>query len=100
VAIGEEDAIRWITANPAWALGLDHRMGTLEAGKDADVVLWSMNPFSVYAVAEKVWIDGAQVYQRGAPRWSDFELGQPLVSPAPPAGPMLIPTTPEKGGTP
>lgn len=74
--VSEEEAIRWVTMNPAWALGIDHRVGSLEPGKDADVVIWSKSPFSVYAVAEKVWIDGALTYERGKPHWSDFELGQ------------------------
>jgi imidazolonepropionase-like amidohydrolase len=85
VSLSEEDAIRWITANPAWALGIADRVGTLEVGKDADVVLWDKNPFSVYASAEEVWIDGTSVYakaRRGAP-WSDFELGQDTGRPAP-----------------
>jgi imidazolonepropionase-like amidohydrolase len=78
IAVTEEDAIRWVTANPAWALGVGDRTGTLEVGKDADVVLWDKNPFSVYASAEKVWIDGVMVVDRKAeaPPWSDFELGQ------------------------
>jgi imidazolonepropionase-like amidohydrolase len=78
IALSEEDAIRWLTANPAWALGIADRVGTLEVGKDADVVLWDQNPLSVYASAEEVFIDGSSVYQRGKPKapWSDFELGQ------------------------
>jgi imidazolonepropionase-like amidohydrolase len=87
----EEEALRWVTQNPAWALGVDHRMGSLEPGKDADVVLWNRNPFSVYALAEKVWIDGALVYERGKARWSDFELGH---DPPPPPlfpGPAGVP---------
>ncbi len=78
IAVSEEDAIRWITLNAAWAIGLDDRIGSLEAGKNADVVLWSANPFSVYARAEKVWIDGAMRYDRldASERWrTDFELG-------------------------
>jgi imidazolonepropionase-like amidohydrolase len=74
----DEDAIRWITANPAWALGLESEIGTLEAGKNADVVLWSAHPLSVYARAEKVWVDGAMLFDRLDPaqRWrTDFELG-------------------------
>jgi imidazolonepropionase-like amidohydrolase len=74
ISLTEADAIRWITLYPAWALGIDDRTGSLEVGKDADVVLWNKNPFSVYAAAEKVWIDGAPVYSRGAPHWSDFEV--------------------------
>jgi len=85
INLSEEDAIRWLTANPAWALGIADRVGTLEVGKDADVVIWDKNPFSVYASAEEVFIDGATVYQKdkkGAP-WSDFELGQPTGRPTP-----------------
>ena len=76
--VSEEDAIRWITVNPAWALGVDAKVGSLEVGKNADVVLWSGNPFSVYSRAEKVWIDGAMLYDMSdaTQRWrTDFELG-------------------------
>ena len=54
------------------------RIGTLEAGKNADVVLWSGSPFSIYSRAEKVWVDGALLFDRTDPaqRWrTDFELG-------------------------
>lgn len=93
VTLTDEDALRWVTMNPAWALGIDHRVGSLEPGKDADVVLWSKSPFSVYALAEKVWIDGALTYDRGKPHWSDFEIGQDLLpSPAPATGGALFDT--------
>lgn len=78
INITEDEAIRWLTANPAWALGLQDRIGTLEPGKNADVVLWSGTPFSVYSRAEKVWIDGALLFDRldASERWrTDFELG-------------------------
>jgi imidazolonepropionase-like amidohydrolase len=78
--IARGQAIKWITANPAKAMGVGDRVGTLEPGKMADVVLWSADPFSVYAVAEKVWIDGALSWDRADPRYqgaSDFVLGQP-----------------------
>jgi len=78
IGVAEEDAIKWITINAAWALGLDDRIGSIEPGKNADVVLWSGNPFSVYSRAEKVWIDGAMLFDRLDPtsRWrTDFELG-------------------------
>ncbi len=78
--ISRNEALRWITANPAWALGIDDRVGTLEAGKNADVVLWSGDPFSVYSKAQRVWVDGALVYDRTDPDRqprSDFELGGP-----------------------
>lgn len=77
--IPEERAIKWLTANPAKAMGIADKTGTLEPGKMADVVVWSSNPFSVYALADKVWIDGALLYDRENPALSprsDFELGQ------------------------
>ncbi|HEX6940401.1 MAG TPA: amidohydrolase [Longimicrobiales bacterium] len=76
--VTREDAIRWITINPAKALGIDQWTGSLEPGKMADVVLWSGDPFSVYTRAEKVFIDGALVYDRNDPSLqpqSDFMLG-------------------------
>ncbi|MFT3766468.1 MAG: amidohydrolase [Minicystis sp.] len=99
--VTDEDAIRWVTLNPAWALGIDHRVGSLEPGKDADVVLWDKHPLSVYAKAEKVWIDGAQVFERGMPHWSDFEVGQDgSLLPAPKATPSPTPTLSPAGGKP
>jgi imidazolonepropionase-like amidohydrolase len=78
VPVTEEEAVKWMTLYPAWALGIDDKVGSLQAGKNADVVLWSGNPFSVYSKAEKVWIDGAMLYDRLDPsqQWrTDFELG-------------------------
>ena len=78
IEIPHEEAIKWLTINAAWALGLQDRIGSLETGKNADVVLWSHNPFSVYARPEKVWIDGALMFDRLDPneQWrTDFELG-------------------------
>ncbi|HEY1992097.1 MAG TPA: amidohydrolase family protein, partial [Gammaproteobacteria bacterium] len=77
--ISEAHAVMWMTLNPAKALGIDNLTGSLEDGKDADVVLWSGNPFSVYSHAEKVFVDGALVYDRDDPKLqpkSDFELGK------------------------
>jgi imidazolonepropionase-like amidohydrolase len=78
INITEDEAMKWLTINPAWALGLDDKIGSLEVGKNADVVLWSGNPFSIYSRAEKVWTDGALLFDRLDPsgRWrTDFELG-------------------------
>ena len=78
LTIGEDQVIKWITANPAWALGLDDKIGTIQVGKDADIVLWSGDPFSIYTRTEKVWVDGALLFDRGDPKeqWrTDFELG-------------------------
>ncbi|MBV8643952.1 MAG: amidohydrolase family protein [Candidatus Eremiobacteraeota bacterium] len=76
--VTEDTAVKWMTINPAYALGLDDKIGSLEAGKNADVVLWDGDPFSVYTHAEKVFVDGAQLYDRDDPAqtWrTDFELG-------------------------
>jgi imidazolonepropionase-like amidohydrolase len=80
IAIAPEHAIRWITQNPARALGIAEKTGTLEVGKAADVVVWNGSPFSSYALTEQVFIDGAMRFDRGARRplpESDFMLGQP-----------------------
>ncbi len=79
--IAPERAISWITSNAAKSLGISDKTGSLEAGKMADVVIWNQDPFSVYAKAQKVFIDGALMYDRDNPALqpvSDFELGQLL----------------------
>jgi imidazolonepropionase-like amidohydrolase len=78
--IEEDEAIRWVTINPAWALGIDEQTGTLEVGKEADVVLWDASPLSIYARAERTWVGGRLVHDAGAPpaAWSDFEVGTEL----------------------
>jgi imidazolonepropionase-like amidohydrolase len=79
VPVTRDQALRWITANPAWVLGIDSIVGTLEPGKMADVVVWSADPFSVYARALQVYNDGWLVYDRSDPAHqprTDFELGQ------------------------
>ena len=68
-----ETALRAVTINPARVLGLDHRIGSLEAGKDADVVLWSGDPLDVMQRALTVWIGGREVYRY------DTETRTPLV---------------------
>lgn len=79
VAIAPERAIRWLTSNPAKMLGIGDQTGTIAAGKNADLVLWSGDPFSVYSRADQVFIDGALVFDRADPNRqpkSDFELGR------------------------
>jgi imidazolonepropionase-like amidohydrolase len=78
-SIKPKEAIRWITFNAAKAIGLEHKIGSLEAGKSADIVIWNQNPFSVYAQAEQVFIDGAKVFDAHNAHYqaqSDFLLGQ------------------------
>ena len=56
--MSEEDALKLVTLNPAKMLHMDNRIGSLKAGKDADLVVWSTDPLSIYAVAEKTYVDG------------------------------------------
>ena len=77
--VDEDDAITWITLNPAWALGIDDQTGSLTRGKRADVVVWDRSPLSVYAKARLVFVDGALRYDVDQPQiWSDFQVGQDL----------------------
>ena len=78
ITVDRAAAIRWITINPAKALGIDRQTGSLEPGKGGDVVIWSGDPFSVYSRAEQVFVDGALLYDRGDPSKQprrDFTLG-------------------------
>ena len=80
IALTEAVGWEWLTSNPAKALGIFDKTGSLRAGKMADVVLWNGDPFSVYSRPERVWIDGAEMYDMNDPHRrpvSDFELGQP-----------------------
>jgi len=80
IDIPDAKVVGWFTYNAAKTMGIGDRTGSLEAGKMADVVLWNGNPLSVYSRPEKVWIDGALMFDaQDAKRRpvSDFELGQP-----------------------
>ena len=75
--ISKADAVRWMTSNPAKAIGIADQTGSLEEGKRADVVIWSADPFSTYSKPETVMIDGAIVYEAdGIKPMSDFRVGQ------------------------
>jgi imidazolonepropionase-like amidohydrolase len=80
IDIPDATVISWFTLNPAKAMGIDGMTGSLEPGKMADVVLWNGDPLSVYSRPEKVWVDGALMFDamdRTRRPVSDFELGQP-----------------------
>jgi imidazolonepropionase-like amidohydrolase len=80
IDISEATAWTWLSANPAKALGIFDQTGSLKTGKMADVVLWNGDPFSAYTRPDKVWIDGALLYDSANPKLrpvTDFELGQP-----------------------
>ena len=78
--VPDADVVGWFTYNAAKAMGIEKMTGSLEPGKMADVVLWNGDPLSVYSRPEKVWVDGALLYDaddRKRRPVSDFELGQP-----------------------
>ncbi|MCW8844748.1 MAG: amidohydrolase [Gammaproteobacteria bacterium] len=78
MGITPEHAWTWLSLNPARSLGIAELTGSLVPGKNADLVLWNGNPFSVYSKAEKVYVDGALVYDLNDPAYqaeSDFVLG-------------------------
>ncbi len=80
IDVPDAQVIGWLTLNPAKAIGVDKLTGSLEPGKAGDVVLWNGNPLSVYSRPEKVWVDGALLFDaqdRKRRAVSDFELGQP-----------------------
>jgi adenine deaminase len=62
--VPEEEALKFVTLNPAKMLRVDTKVGSLKVGKDADVVMWSDNPLSIYARAEKTFVDGTLYYDR------------------------------------
>ncbi|WP_407353763.1 amidohydrolase [Luteimonas sp. R10] len=75
--ISDERAWTWLSINPAKVLGIADRTGSLRPGKMADIVLWNGHPFSVYTRPEKVWIDGALLFDAldpGRQPISDFDL--------------------------
>jgi imidazolonepropionase-like amidohydrolase len=80
INISKAEAWTWLSRNPAKALGILDKTGTLEPGKGADVVIWSGDPFSSYTRADTVFVDGAVTWDRANPAKQpvmDFELGQP-----------------------
>jgi len=76
--VSEDDALTWITTNPAWALGIQDDVGSLSVGKRADVAVWDGSPFSVYSSVRWVFVDGGLRFdrERRSTPWSDFLLGR------------------------
>src|SRR5204863_825330 len=62
--LSDDEALALVTINPAKQLRIDTRVGSLEVGKDADVVIWNHHPLSSYAIADRVYIDGRKYYDR------------------------------------
>ena len=101
--VSEDEALAFVTINPAKQLKIDHRVGSLEAGKDADVVIWNKHPLSTYAIVDRVYIDGEQYYDRPAEerRLSDANREKIKLGAPPTAGPQMAQTSgPQKAQTP
>ena len=93
----EDEALALVTINPAKQLRIDGRVGSIEAGKDADVVIWNRHPMSTYAIVDRVYIDGQQYYDRLAEdrRITDAGREKGTLTAAegrPSAGPQTPPT--------
>ncbi len=74
--ISEEEALKFVTLNSAKLLGIDHRTGSLEPGKDADFVVWNGSPLSTYTMCEQTWIDGRKYFDRE----KDLEMRQQIAA--------------------
>jgi len=74
--VPEEEAWKFVTLNPAKLLHLDAHMGSLRAGKDADIVVWSDNPLSIYAVAEQTYVDGIKYFDRAEDKIKQLTIAQ------------------------
>ncbi len=74
--LSEEEAWKLVTLNPAILLHIDDRVGSIKAGKDADLVLWSDRPLSIYAKAEKTFVDGMLLYDMDKDRQLQEEIAQ------------------------
>src|ERR1041385_438481 len=72
--VSQEEALKFVTINPAKQLRIDKRVGSLEVGKDADFVVWSGNPLSTYSVCEQTWIDGKKYFDRDEDRMMNKEV--------------------------
>ena len=73
--VSEEEALKFVTLNPAKQLRVDHRVGSLEVGKDADFVVWNGHPLSTYTVCEQTWINGRKYFDRN----EDLQMRQQIV---------------------
>ena len=80
----EDEAFRMVTINPAKQLRIDNRVGSLEVGKDADVVIWNHHPLSSYAIVDRVYIDGTVYYDRIADEGRLIGAREGEVEPRPP----------------
>ncbi|MBI1803394.1 MAG: amidohydrolase family protein [Ignavibacteriae bacterium] len=72
--LSEEEALKFVTINPAQQLRIDKRVGSIEVGKDADLAIWNGNPLSTYSICEQTWIDGRKYFDRDEDRAMNGEV--------------------------
>ncbi len=72
--ISPEEALKFVTLNPAKQLRIDKKVGSIETGKDADLVVWSGSPLSTYSACEQTWIDGRKYFDRAEDRLMNAEI--------------------------
>lgn len=72
----KDEALKALTLNPAWSLGIDDRVGSIEKGKDADLAIFSGDPLSIYSLVEKTLIDGEVVFDRSKMTYDGKPLSQ------------------------
>ncbi len=94
--VPEEESLKMITLNPAKQLGIDKRTGSLETGKDADIVIWTAHPFSVYARPEMTMIEGEVYFDRSRDLTRRAELQREREA----LEKLDVNRTPGSGGTP
>lgn len=96
----EDQALALVTINPAKQLRIDNRVGSLEVGKDADVVVWTHHPLSTYAIADRVYIDGTLYYDRIGEERRVTDLGKEKSSLAAAEGQRAPTAAPQTGPQP
>src|SRR5438270_670505 len=76
----EDEALAMVTLNAAWIIGVDDRIGSIDVGKDADLVIWNGPPLSSYALADKVFIDGELYFDRSRPGFGTTHYHAPTAA--------------------
>jgi imidazolonepropionase-like amidohydrolase len=98
--LSEEDALKIITYNGAWQLGVQDRVGSIEVGKDADVAIWNAHPLSVYANVETTFIDGEIFFdkKRDLATREQMQRERAELERSEPSGRRVVPVVPNNGG--
>ena len=98
--LSEEEALKIITYNGAWQLGVQDRVGSIEVGKDADVAIWNAHPLSVYANVETTFIDGEIFFdkKRDLAMRDQMQRERAELERSEPSGRRVVPVVPNDGG--